>query len=110
MRVLVWLVRALIFFVLFAFALNNQDSATVRWFFGAQWQAPMAMIVLASFVGGCFVGALAMLPSWWRQRRELQRLGPAPSSTAADAAAARSGPASVLPSGFGPESPLRERA
>jgi putative membrane protein len=107
MRVLVWLFRALIFFILFAFALNNQESATVRWFFGAQWQAPMVMIVLLSFVGGCFAGALAMLPSWWRQRRELQRLGAAP---AADPAAARSGPVSVLPSGFGPESPLRERA
>lgn len=105
MRVLVWLLRALLFFTLFAFALNNQEPATVRWFFGAQWQAPMVMIVLVSFIGGCFAGALAVLPSWWRQRREVQRLAP----PAAASATARSGPASVLPSGFGSEIPLRER-
>jgi uncharacterized integral membrane protein len=106
MRVLVWLLRALVFFTLFAFALNNQEPATVRWFFGAQWQAPMVMIALVSFIGGCFAGALAVLPSWWRQRRELQRLL---ATTSATAPSARSGPVSVLPSGFGPEVPLRER-
>jgi uncharacterized integral membrane protein len=106
MRVFVWLLRALIFFTLFAFALNNQEPATVRWFFGAQWQAPMVMVVLVSFIGGCFAGVLAMLPSWWRQRRELQRLAPPPVLAAA---ASRNGPSSVLPSGFGPEMPTHDR-
>ena len=34
MRIFVWLFRAAIFFSLFAFALNNQHDATVKWFFG----------------------------------------------------------------------------
>lgn len=76
MRVLLWILRALIFFVLFAFALNNQHLAIVHWFFGAQWSAPMVILVLAAFALGCAVGVLVMVPGWWRHRREARRLRP----------------------------------
>ncbi len=76
MRVLVWIFRALIFFTLFAFALNNQQIANVRWFFGVEWHAPMVIVVLAVFAAGCALGVLAMVPSWWRHRREALRLAP----------------------------------
>lgn len=76
MRVIVWLLRAFIFFSLFAFALNNQQAVTVRWFFGAEWTAPLVLVVLASFSVGCLVGVLATLPGWWRERRAAQRLQP----------------------------------
>lgn len=69
MRILAWLARALVFFVLFAFALNNQHEVTLKWFFGAESRAPMVFIVLAVFALGCALGALAMVPSWWRHRR-----------------------------------------
>ena len=69
MRILVWLVRAAIFFTLFAFALNNQREAGIRWFFGQEWRAPMVFIVLAAFALGCAFGVFAMVPSWWRHRR-----------------------------------------
>jgi uncharacterized integral membrane protein len=69
MRIFVWLFRAFVFFILFAFALNNQHAGTVRWFFGLEWQAPMVFIVLAAFAAGCVIGVLAMLPGWWRRRR-----------------------------------------
>ena len=78
MRILVWLFRALIFFTLFAFALNNQQQANVRWFFGVEWHAPMVIVVLVVFALGCALGVLAMVPSWWRHRREALRLAPAP--------------------------------
>jgi putative membrane protein len=68
MRLISWLIRAFIFFTLFAFALNNQQTATVHWFFGVQWRAPMVIIVLIAFAAGCALGILAMLPGWWRQR------------------------------------------
>ena len=100
MRVIRWLLRAFIFFTLFAFALNNQQAATVRWFFGVQWQAPMVMVVLAAFGAGCALGVLAMAPHWWRQRREAKKPAPA-------AAAAAPAPTS-LPSEFSPEHPPRE--
>ena len=69
MRILVWLLRAAVFFALFAFALNNNDLARVKWFFGYEWRAPMIFIVLAAFALGCAFGVLAMVPSWWRHRR-----------------------------------------
>ena len=78
MRILVWAFRALIFFTLFAFALNNQQSASVRWFFGVEWHAPMVIVVLVVFAAGCALGVLAMVPSWWRHRREALRLAPPP--------------------------------
>ncbi len=73
MRIVVWLVRVLLFFVLFAFALNNQHEATVHWFFNYESRAPMVFLVLTAFALGCAVGVLAMLPSWWRHRRVAHR-------------------------------------
>ncbi|MFT4266263.1 MAG: LapA family protein [Xenophilus sp.] len=69
MRYLLWLLKAAIFFTLFAFALNNQHDATVYFFFGTSWRAPLVLVVLAAFAGGMAVGALGMLPGWWRHRR-----------------------------------------
>ena len=101
MRLFVWLFRAFIFFTLFAFALNNQQSAAVRWFFGIEWHAPMVIIVLAAFAGGCAIGVLAMVPAWWRHRRVARRQAP-------PAVAKPPSSPSVLPSEFGPEHPPRE--
>jgi putative membrane protein len=81
MRALNWLLRGLLFFVLFAFALNNQHTVDLKWFLGYKWQAPMVFIVLAVFAMGCVFGVLAMLPSWWRHRRDARnraRLMPDP--------------------------------
>jgi uncharacterized integral membrane protein len=64
-----WLLKAAIFFTLFAFALNNQGEATVHFFFGRQWTAPMVLVVLAAFALGLLIGILGMVPRWWRQRR-----------------------------------------
>lgn len=73
MGVLVWIVRAVVFFTLFAFALNNQDPSSVHLFFGQEWRAPMVFIVLAAFGLGCAFGIFAMVPSWWRHRRIARR-------------------------------------
>jgi putative membrane protein len=64
-----WTLKAAIFFTLFAFALNNQGDATVRFFFGRQWTAPMVLVVLGAFAAGLLVGVLGMVPRWWRQHR-----------------------------------------
>lgn len=68
MRLILWTLKALVFFTLFAFALNNQHPASVKWFFGVEWQAPMVFVVLASFAVGCVLGVLAMVPGRWRGR------------------------------------------
>jgi lipopolysaccharide assembly protein A len=69
MRFLSWLFRAAVFFVLFAFALNNQHEAQLKWFFGFEFRAPMVLMVLVVFAAGAVFGVLAMTPNWWRQRR-----------------------------------------
>jgi uncharacterized integral membrane protein len=73
MKYLAWLLKAAIFFTLFAFALNNQQDATVHFFFGTEWRAPLVLVVLAAFALGLVVGALGMVPRWWRHRREARR-------------------------------------
>ena len=103
MRALNWLIWAFIFFALFAFALNNQQQVAVHWFFGFEWQAPMVFIVLAAFAAGCAIGVLAMVPSWWRQRR-VAKLA-APSNTVLPTQA----PSTQVPSTFGAEAALPPR-
>ena len=66
-RLLKWVLKACIFFTLFAFALNNQHEASLHLFFGRQWRSPMVLIVLAAFAAGLFVGVLGMAPGRWRR-------------------------------------------
>ena len=103
MRTLVWLLRGLLFFALFAFALNNLHTVTVNWFFGVRWNAPLVIVVLVVFGAGCALGVLAMVPAWWRHRRVARRHAPPPPPQ-------RSAPDTVTPapSEFGPEHPPRE--
>ena len=106
MRLIVWLFRAFIFFALFAFALNNQQPVNVHWFFGVQWQAPMVIVVLTAFAAGAAIGVIAMVPSWWRHRRQARLQARRHSDLAnpqAKTASAPSATSSVLPSELGPE-------
>ena len=69
-RALRWLLKAAVFFTLFAFALNNQQDAIVHFFWGQQARLPMALIVLISFAIGLAVGVLGMLgmlSTLWRK-------------------------------------------
>ena len=89
MKYLLWLLKAAIFFTLFAFALNNQQDATVHFFFGTQWTAPAVLIVLSAFALGVVVGVLGMVPRWWRHRsaaRQAQAAVPQAATTPAPAA------------------------
>ncbi len=92
MRAITWVFRLFIFFALFAFALNNQQDAAVRWFFGYEWRAPMVFIVLAAFGLGCAFGVSAMVPAWWKHRSVARR-----KSATAPVASAQNPLASALP-------------
>jgi uncharacterized integral membrane protein len=85
MKYLVWLLKAAIFFTLFAFALNNQHVATVHFFFGTQWSAPLVLVVLIAFAFGLVVGALGMVPRWLKQRAAAKRSQPPPPSPSGEA-------------------------
>ena len=69
LRLLQWVLKAAVFFTLFAFALNNQQDTRVHFFFGTFWQAPTVLVVLTSFALGVIVGVLGIVPRWWRQRQ-----------------------------------------
>jgi putative membrane protein len=87
-----WTLKAAIFFTLFAFALNNQHDATVRFFFGQQWTAPLVLVVLSAFALGLVIGVLGMVPRWWQHRRAA-----AQARQAAKAAATAEKPAPLQP-------------
>ena len=76
MKYLAWLLKAAIFFALFAFALNNQEPVRLR-LFGAQWDAPLVLLLLAALVLGVFLGMAVMLPLWLRARRGARAPGEA---------------------------------
>ena len=79
MKNLMWLLqlllKAAIFFTLFAFALNNQHDAVVHFFFGTTWSAPLVLVLLTVFVMGVAVGVVGMVPRWWKHRRLAQLAG-----------------------------------
>ncbi len=107
MKYLLWLLKAAIFFTLFAFALNNQQDAAVHFFFGTQWRAPMVLVVLSAFALGLAVGVLGMVPRWWKHRsaaRQAQHLlqaqQPPTPAPAPDPAAAPTSNDSLPPHGI----------
>lgn len=103
MRIIVWALWAFLFFTLFAFALNNEQLVELHWFFGAQWRAPMVIVVFVAFAAGAALGVLAMVPSWWRHRRVAKRHAPAPAVPSK-----QHEPSTVMPSEMPPEHPPRE--
>ncbi|WP_019431248.1 lipopolysaccharide assembly LapA domain-containing protein [Limnohabitans sp. Rim47] len=76
-----WLLKASVFFTLFAFALNNQQETRVNFFFGTFWQAPTVLVVLSAFSLGVMVGVLGMVPRWWRHRQTARQQLNATSAT-----------------------------
>ncbi len=92
LRLLQWVLKAAVFFTLFAFALNNQQDTRVHFFFGTFWQAPTVLVVLTSFALGVTVGVLGMVPRWWRQRQAARQ---AQEPTAPAPAAASAAPSEV---------------
>ncbi len=69
-----WLLRALLFLAVFAFALMNTDPVTLRFFLGQTWETPMILVLLLSFAFGAAIGILACLSRLLGQRREIQKL------------------------------------
>ena len=96
MKYLLWLLKAAIFFTLFAFALNNQQNATVHFFFGTSWSAPLVLVVLAAFALGLIVGVLGMVPRWLKQRNATRSVQAA-AQPAAEAIAPKPANPTILP-------------
>ena len=48
MKIISWLLKAALFFAMFAFALNNLEPVSVRAFFGLSWEAPLVVVLLCA--------------------------------------------------------------
>lgn len=92
MKYLAWLLKAAIFFTLFAFALNNQSLVAVHFFFGQQWQAPLVLVLMLAFAAGVVLGILFMVPRWWRSRQAARPQAGAAAAEVTAPDAARQGP------------------
>jgi lipopolysaccharide assembly protein A len=79
-KYLMWLLKAAIFFTLFAFALNNQQTVSVNFFFGTVWLAPLVLVVLTAFSCGLVLGVFLMMPRWWKNRAAVKRRTSSPAA------------------------------
>lgn len=92
MRLVAWIIRIVLFALLFVLALRNTDDATLQLFFGAVWHAPLILILLAAFGLGIVAGLAAVAPGLMRQRMEVARLRRALKDARAKAPAGTPGP------------------
>ncbi|TJZ74023.1 LapA family protein [Chitiniphilus eburneus] len=74
MRYLLWLIKFLLFVVLFVFAMHNAEPVALKFLLGYSWEAPLALVLLAFFILGALLGLTAALGQVVRQRRELVAL------------------------------------
>jgi lipopolysaccharide assembly protein A len=74
LRILSALVWALVFLVLFLFALKNTDPVTVRFYFEQAWHAPLVVVVVAAFAAGAVFGMIACIPAFMRRQRAIAGL------------------------------------
>ncbi len=76
MRVVTWLFNLILFLLALGFALSNTGSVELRFMFGdLAWRAPLVVFLLVFLLAGVVLGLLAAVPSLYRQRREIARLG-----------------------------------
>jgi uncharacterized integral membrane protein len=74
MRIIVWLLRGVVFLLLFGLAVKNSAPVELRFFLEGAWQAPLSLIILAAFVAGTFVGLTVTIVHSVGERRELRAL------------------------------------
>lgn len=74
MRILVWILRGVVFFILLGFALKNDAMVSLSFFLGTQWHLPLIAVILAAFAAGVVLGVTAAVLTMLHQRREIRRL------------------------------------
>ena len=74
MRILIWLLRIVVFVALFGLAVKNSGPVDLRLYFNTIWQVPLSLVILGCFAGGALVGATAAFSTLIRQRLEIGRL------------------------------------
>jgi len=73
MRLIRWIVGAVVFLVLLLLALQNADLVTLRFFDLWTWESPLVFVVLVAFAAGVGCGLLAGAVKVARLSRQLSR-------------------------------------
>lgn len=71
MRYLLWVIKLLLFVAVLTFAVKNTEPVAVRYYLGAEWQAPLILVLLVAFCAGAAIGMMTALGRVFRQRREI---------------------------------------
>ena len=74
MSYLAWILKLGLFVVVLTFAVKNTDTVTVRYYLGAEWQAPLIFVLLVFFSFGAALGVAASFAQLLRHRREIAAL------------------------------------
>ena len=74
MKLVAWIIRIVLFALLFVLALRNTADASLQLFFDVVWRAPLILILLAAFALGVVAALAAVAPGLMRQRMEVSRL------------------------------------
>ena len=61
LKLVVWLLRIIVFVGLFGLAIKNSGPMELRFFFDQSWVAPISVVVLVVFSVGVAVGSTAAL-------------------------------------------------
>lgn len=73
MKILFRIIAVLLFIVFFGFALKNTQEAALQLFLNYEIRGPLVLLLLGFFACGAVLGVLAMTPTVFRYRRELNR-------------------------------------
>jgi putative membrane protein len=71
MRYFNWIFRIVVFIALLGFAVKNDQSITLHYFFGYEWQSSLVLVLLIFFAMGAAVGVIAMFANVLQQGREI---------------------------------------
>lgn len=74
MKILIWILRFVVFIALFGLAVKNSAMVDLRFYFDRHIDVPLSLVVLGVFVLGVTVGISAAIATMLRQRRELGRM------------------------------------
>jgi uncharacterized integral membrane protein len=74
MRIVTWTLWLVVFLILMGFVAKNVEPVNLRFYFDRVVNAPLIVIIFASFACGAVFGILALLATLLRQRREIARL------------------------------------
>ena len=69
-KLLVWLLRIVVFVGLFGLAIKNSGPMELRFFLDQAWTAPVSVVILAVFAVGVAVGLTAALGVFLRPDRK----------------------------------------